>query len=241
MKIIDCGGQRTAAWFDQHLGKLTSSRIEDAVNKRKRNPKDPLQAYLDLLLELAVERVTNKPAEHFVSIWMERGLELEPLARAAYELRTGKTIALVDFVAHPELQWAGCSPDGVCGDELIEIKVPKPTTHAKYILNECVPKEYVAQMTWQLACCPECKVNTFISYCPDFPDPLDLFICRLHRNGELIAAMEAEATVFLKSVDDLTLRLGHGLEGALQASVDRLVPPKAVIPPWNGKESLADA
>jgi len=222
MNIVDCGGQRTQEWFDAHLGMLTSSRIADAISKRKRDPHQPLQAYLDLRLELAVERITKKPSAHFVSYWMERGIELEPLARAAYELRSDINVKLVDFVLHPNrdsLAWAGCSPDGLAGDELIEIKVPKPETHAEYLLAEVVPAEYLPQMHWQMAC-TGCVANTFVSYCPDFPEPLDLFICRLPRDDKRIAEMEAEAVKFLAEVETVVVQLKSGLEGVLRKSLD---------------------
>jgi len=236
MNIINCGGQGTELWFEQHLGKLTASRIADAVTKRKRDPKTPLQAYLDLRMDLAVERITRKPADHYVSIWMERGIEFEPLARCAYELRTECSVETVDFVLHPEITMAGCSPDGLVGEEgLLEIKCPKRNTHAEYLLGETVPDEYLPQMTWQLACTGRKWVD-FVSYNPDFPDPLDLFVCRLNRDPQKIAVMEAEAIVFLKEVDDLTLRLRHGLEGLLRESLV----PRAQIPAWQG-ESLSDA
>lgn len=225
MRTIDCGGQGTELWFQEHLGKLTSSRIADAVRKRKRST-EPLQAYLDLKLELAVERVTQKPAEHFVSQWMERGTELEPLARAAYELRKDAAVTTIDFVLHPTMEWCGCSPDGLCGEDgLVELKCPKANTHAEYLLGEVVPELYIPQMMWQMACTGR-QWCDFASYHPDFPDPLDLFICRLNRDGQRIAVMEAEATVFLKEVADLALRLSHGLEGLLRESLV----PRAVIP-----------
>lgn len=231
MKTVHCGGQGTELWFEQRLGVLTSSRIVDAVTKRKRNPKEPLQAYLDLRLDLAVERVTKKPAEHFVSMWMERGAELEPLARAAYELRKDTPVTTVDFVLHPTMDWCGCSPDGLVGDDgLIEIKCPKRNTHAEYVLGECAPSEYLPQMMWQLAVTGREWVD-FCSYHPDFPDPLDLCIYRLHRDSQAIAVMEAEAAVFLKETADLTLRLRHGLEGMLRESlITRAVIPNDPIP-----------
>jgi putative phage-type endonuclease len=226
MKIIQCGGQRTEAWFDWHLGRLTSSRIADAVARRKRNPTEPLQAYLDLRLELAVERITKKPAEHFVSIWMERGIELEPLARAAYELRTDQSVGLVDFVLHEANEQWGASPDGVIGDEgILEIKIPKRETHAEYIYAGCVPAEYLPQCHWLMAC-TGLKWVDFTSWCPDFPDPLDLFICRLPRDEERIKSMEAEAKKFLQEVEGLVTQLTGGLESLLRKSLV----PRAVIP-----------
>jgi hypothetical protein len=217
--------QLDAEWFAMRIGCLTSSRVADAVARRKRKPKDgteapPLQAYLDLRMELAVERVTSKISDNYVSRWMERGLELEPLARAAYELRTGTETQQVGFVLHPSLNWAGSSPDGLCGENgLVELKVPKPTTHAEYLLGETVPEQYIPQMTWQMACCRGREWNDFVSYCPDFPAPLDLFVCRLKRDQQAIDVMEAQAAVFLKEVEDLTLRLRHGLAGMLEASI----------------------
>lgn len=221
LNLIECGGQRTEEWFNNHIGMLTSSRIADAIGRRKRDPNTPLQAYLDLRLELAVERVTKKPSQHFVSFWMERGIELEPLARAAYELRAGVEVSLLDFVLHPNregLEWAGCSPDGIVGDELIEIKVPKPETHAGYLMDEIVPSEYLSQMHWQMAC-TGAVANTFVSYCPEFPEPLDLFICRLQRDEKRIADMEVMAQAFLAEVADTVERIKSGLEGSLRKSL----------------------
>lgn len=209
LNIVECGGQGTEVWWDTRMGMLTSSRISDAITKRKRGTEE-LKGRADLKLELAVERITRKPAEHFVSEWMARGSELESLARATYELRTGQMVEQIDFLLHPDREnflWAGCSPDGLAGNELIEIKCPKPSTHARYILSECVPDEYVSQMCWQLACCPEVEANTFVSYCPDFPEPMDLFTLRMPRDPVRIAEMEREAELFLFEVEALTERL----------------------------------
>lgn len=220
--------QQDAEWFEARLGCLTASRIADALAKRKGKSTEDLQCRADLRLALSVERVTNKPMENYVSKWMERGTEMEPLARAAYEIRTGNQTQQVGFVAHPSIEWAGCSPDGLVGDDgLVELKAPKSTTHAEYLLGECVPEIYVPQMMFQMACCPARKWNDFVSYCPDFPAPLDVFIARLNRDNQRIAVMEAEAIVFLKETADLTLRLTHGLEGMLRQSLV----PRAIIPP----------
>lgn len=226
MNIIECGGQRSAAWFDARLGKLTSSRISAAIGKAKREKTGELQARKDLKLELAVERITGRAIEHYTSGWMERGTELEPLARAAYELRNDLSVELADFVAHPWLEMAGCSPDGYHGKIGVEIKVPKPTTHAQYILADTVPEEYRDQCYWQMAVC-DLQAVDFVSYCAEFPHPLDLFIVRLPRDNDRIAEMNAEATKFLGEVEAMVLQLKGGIEEVLRESLV----PKAVIPP----------
>lgn len=213
-------GQRTEEWFAVRIGCLTASRIGDAIAVRKRGSGGDLQCRADLKIELAVERITNKPTEHTVTPAMLRGTELEPLARAAYELRTGVDVEEIGFVVHDSIKWAGCSPDGLVGtDGLVELKVPRSTTHANYLLGEVVPEQYIPQMTWQMACTGRQWVD-FASWCPDFPEPLDLFVRRLHRDEQKITEMQAEAKIFLLDVEALELRLRGGLEAALRRSLE---------------------
>lgn len=225
LNIIECI-QGSPEWLEARCGMLGASRIADAIRKAKRESTGELQTRANLKMELAVERVTGKLIDHYVSDWMERGLELEPLARAAYELRIGTDTEQVGFVLHPDrdaLRWAGCSPDGLIGkDGMVQFKCPKNTTHAEYLIGECVPTEYRPQMLWEMACCPGRAWSDFVSYCPDFKPPLDLFICRLERDNARIAEMEAEAKKFLEEVEALVTRLRHGLEGALESSIDRV-------------------
>jgi len=210
--------QGSREWFEARLGCLGSSIVSDAIAKRKRSNEE-LAARAHLRFELAVERLTNKPMEHYVSKWMERGTEMEPLARAAYEERTGRRTEQVGFFLHPSIKWAGASPDGLIGaDGLVEFKCPKNTTHAEYLWAEGVPEEYRGQMMWQMACTGRSWCD-FVSYAPDFPAPLDLFICRLLRDDAQIAEMEAEAQRFLGEVEATIIRLKGGLEGALKASL----------------------
>lgn len=221
LNLVDCI-QGSKEWFESRIGHLTSSRVAEAVAKRKRNPEIELQSRIDLRLELAVERVTGNISEHYVSRWMEQGREREPLARAAYELRTDMETEQLGFVMHPEILWAGCSPDGLVGEDgMVEFKCPKSTTHATYLLAECVPEIYIPQMMWQMACCPGREWNDFVSYCPDFPEPLDLFICQLPRDEQRIAEMEAEARKFLGEVENTVLQLREGLAGVLRKSIFR--------------------
>ena len=97
----------------------------------------------------------------------------------------------------------------------VELSIVAPV----YKCGECVPEMYIPQMLWQMACCPGYQWCDFVSYCADFPEPLDLFICRLPRDDQRIAAMEAEAVKFLSGVETMVLRLKRGLEGALSRSL----------------------
>lgn len=222
LNLVECI-QGTQEWFDSRIGMLTASRIADALRRAKRESTGELETRKKLRLELAVERLTKKPADNYVSNAMARGTELEPMARAAYELRTDRITDSVGFVLHPDrvnLEWAGASPDGLIGDNgLVEFKCPLANTHAEYLLGEVVPNEYVYQMMWQMACCPGYEWCDFVSYHPDFPEPLDLFVCRLPRDNRLIADMEVMAAAFLSEVADTVERIKGGLEPALRKSL----------------------
>lgn len=161
---------------------------------------------------MVAEILTGSTAEHYVSYWMEQGIENEPYARAAYEIQTGKMTEQIGFVLHPTIERAGCSPDSLVGDDgLAEYKAPKPETHIEYILAGVVPPEYEPQMQWQMACTGR-KWNDFASYCGAFPEDLQLFVRRLPRDDKLISGYELEVTQFLKEVDQAIERIKEQLQ-----------------------------
>lgn len=64
---------------------------------------------------------------------MRRGHELEPLARAQYEIDTGNVVAQVGFVSHSDGGF-GCSPDGLVGESHgLEIKCHLAKLHARFL------------------------------------------------------------------------------------------------------------
>jgi predicted phage-related endonuclease len=202
--------QGSADWLTIRCGMLTSSRIAAAVKTRKRvkkdGPAEELAVRAALRMELISERLTGRASEHYISEWMKQGAEREPLARTEYGIRTGQTVELMGFIYHPEIKWAGCSPDGLLGnDGLVEYKCPKVETHIGYLIAQEIPEEYLPQLLWQLACEPQRQWNDFVSFCPELPEKYQMFRKRLERSkqvNEIIAAMEIEARKFLGEVED---------------------------------------
>ena len=219
MNIVDCV-QGDANWFKWRLGCVGASRVADVIAKYKDKKKqnEEMACRRALRLELACEVLTQRTSEKFVSAWMERGTELEPLARAEYELKNGVYVQQVGFVLHPTIKMAGCSPDGLVGEDgLMEIKCPKVETHLQYILDDKVPDDYLPQMLWQLDTC-ERQWNDFVSYAPELPDGLSLFVKRLERTPEVeavIQAMRLEVEQFLREVDEMLVRLKQQRKEAL--------------------------
>jgi predicted phage-related endonuclease len=105
--------QRSEEWFEQRRGKVTASRIGDILATiRNGNWAASRRNYA---AELVTERLTGKTAETFQSEHMQYAIEHEPIARAAYEARTGVKVVEDGFVPHPRIPNAGASPDGLVG------------------------------------------------------------------------------------------------------------------------------
>jgi putative phage-type endonuclease len=200
METIEQGSE---LWFQMRLGKITASRITDVIAQVKSGEAAGRENYR---IELVCERLTGKPTEGFTNADMERGTELEPFARAWYEVEKGEFVKQVPFVDHPTIKNAGASPDGIIGEGLIEIKCPMTKTHVKYLLADRVPAKYMPQMAWQMAC-THSKWVDFVSYCPELPQDMQMFIKRYERDDAYIAELEAKVIEFDIEVEQVIARL----------------------------------
>ena len=200
--------QGTPEWFAMRLGKVTASRITDVLAKVKTGEAVTREDYRT---ELVVQRLTNQPSETFTNPAMEWGVEQEPMARIAYEAQANVFVEQVSFVEHPTIEWFGCSPDGLVGEDgLLEIKCPSSKNHIKYLLGGKPPAKYVPQMQCQMAVTGR-KWCDFVSYDPRLPEDLQLFVVRLERDVSFIMSMEEEVDKFLKEVNVMVNKL-KGIE-----------------------------
>ena len=205
--------QRTDEWFQARLGKVTASRISDVLAKTKTGYSISRQNYL---VQLVTERLTGQKADSFfMNQAMQDGVDREPIARKLYEVLNDVIVTEVGFFDHPTIAMSGASPDGAVNskeegkyDGLIEIKCPIETTHTNTLMSKSVPSKYIPQIQWQMASVsPNVKWVDFISYNPNFPDDLQLFVTRVERNDEYIASLEVEVKQFLEEVEQTILKL----------------------------------
>jgi putative phage-type endonuclease len=201
--------QRSEAWFQSRMGKVTASRVADVVAKTKSGYSASRANYM---AQLVVERMTNKQAESYSNAAMEWGTEQEPLARAAYEAEVDVLVEEVGMIDHPTVEMSGASPDGLVGDDgLVEIKCPTTATHIDTLMGEQAPKKYYDQMQWQMACTGR-KWCDFVSFDPRMPEGLQLFVKRVERDDEYIAMLESEVATFLQEVSDKVNKLKSLME-----------------------------
>ena len=189
--------QGTPEWKQLKCGKISASEVHNILQEKQGT------GYRNYRAQLICERLTGCTTETYKNTYMDRGNEDEPNARLCYEYETGYTVEQVAFVVHPVLEFAGCSPDGTIGaDGLCEIKRKIPAIHIDYIIKNRVPPEYAKQMMFQLACTGR-EWNDFVSYCPELPEEMQLFICRLERDDSMIALMEIAVRSFNESVEQM--------------------------------------
>lgn len=192
--------QRSAEWFACRVGKATASRISDIVAKLK-DGKTPGASRKNYLADLMLERLTGTPRTIPTSHAMQHGIDHEATAREAYEAHHFCSVKEVGFCDHPTIPMSGASPDGLVGDDgLLEIKCPQPAMHFETLKTKAIPSQYVTQMMWQMACTGR-QWCDFVSFHPDMPEPMRLFVARLHRDDDMIAELEAEVGKFLIEVE----------------------------------------
>ena len=190
--------QGTPEWFAARLGKATGSRIADIIAKTKTGYSTSRANYA---AQLVCERLTGKVAESFTNAAMQWGTETEPLARAAYEVKTGEMVDQIGFVGHPSIENSGASPDGLVGlFGMLEIKCPNTATHIETLLSQQVPTKYITQMQWQMACAGR-QWCDFVSFDPRMPENLQLFIKRVEYDPPYVAMLEKEVIQFLMDVE----------------------------------------
>lgn len=196
--------QGSPEWFAARLGKVTASRVADVLAKTKTGPAASRANYA---AQLICERLTGCVEPTFTNGAMQWGVDHEPEARLAYAFRHDAEVREIAFVDHPAIAMSGASPDGLVGESgLVEIKCPNTATHLDTLFNGKPAGKYVTQMQWQMACTGR-QWCDFVSYDPRLPENLRLFVTRIDRDDEAIAAMEAEVRAFLAEIDDRIAQL----------------------------------
>ena len=198
--------QGSEAWKLLKVGKVSASRMADLLAKTKSGASASRAKYMAQLL---CERMTGQPTEFFTTAAMQRGTEIEPIARAAYEAENLTSVEQVAWVEHPTIPMAGCSPDGFVGEHgLIEIKCKEIHNHLDSILNDRIDPDHQAQMMWQM-CVTGRQWCDYVCFDDRAPEGLQLFVKRLHRDEEKIKQMEDEVRTFLKDLESMIQKLNE--------------------------------
>jgi putative phage-type endonuclease len=164
--------QRTPEWIQYRLGKITGTRLKEVLRTDN----------LPLLYEMIAEVESKQIEEIPMNKAMQRGVDLEPIARQLYQERFGEIIEEVGFCLSDENDYLALSPDGFTLDRkgAIEIKCPSTKTHVKYILDDRIPTDYLPQVCMYFIVNPELEWLDFVTYDDRFK-PLPLYVIHIKR------------------------------------------------------------
>jgi putative phage-type endonuclease len=197
MIIFNCE-QQSEAWHQARLGRVTGTRFKNLMSKEN------TASYQDLITDIACEIITGRAEETYSNAAMERGIELEPVARKEYESIFGVEVKQVGFVTpdedHPYHDWIGISPDGMADEGMIEIKCPNQSTHFEYIEANKLPAEYRYQVQGQL-------FVTGLKYCDfmSFAEGMKPFIIRVFPDTELFKEFDLKLSILITKVKEKSL------------------------------------
>jgi len=198
MIFVNCE-QGTPEWFAARAGVITASKFADAVSTIKGGA--PSQASKDYAYKVAIERIYGETTEDTYVTWeMRRGTELEPLARIAYEARTGN-LAEESGIVLTDDRVFGYSTDGFVDDDgLIEIKCPNSARKLVEMWETGDISEYEHQIQGGMWITGR-KWCDFIMYAPQLgPVGKQLFVKRIERDDDLIEGMESKLWEFARRV-----------------------------------------
>ena len=189
-----------AEFLSARCGKLTASRVADAVDFKKDGK--PSAARVKLMHEIIAERMTGDSVPHFVNDFMRWGLEQEPAAKEAFEIATGSLLIPCGTIDHPEIDLFAATPDALLdGDAVAEFKAPQTTTHVAWMLAGGVPEQHKPQILAQLACTGRTRA-VFASFDPRVRDQRrQLYIVEWTPERAEIERVEDAARAFLAEVD----------------------------------------
>lgn len=140
--------QGSDEWFALRLQyPLTASNAQAIGNQGK--------GLETLVWEKLAEKYSQAPKEKYTNKDLERGVELEPIAREMYELETGSEVLEIGFVTDENIsRIGGASPDGgIKGqDGGIEIKCFADTKHFQSLVEHKKTGKFKieSQYEWQM-------------------------------------------------------------------------------------------
>lgn len=200
-RILHTMEQGSPEWFLVRCGKATASHFADVMAYDCKKWGEGAKKYA---MRTAVEGITKKPIETFTNKNMEMGVELEPIARNAYEEEQMVSVEEVGFMEYGNV---GASTDGLVGkDGMIEIKSVLYNTHFKNIESG-----YDSSYFWQMQgnmWIYEREWCDFVSYCDVFPEGKKLHVSRVLKDKDAIKRLSTRLDEFQELVDHYTKVIG---------------------------------
>ena len=195
MKMLNSFEQGSPEWKQARAGKVTASRAKDARDRLKSGAASGKQ--IAYACQVALERVSHQPADATFENWqMREGHIQEPIARAAYERRTGNLVDEVGAFATDDDLFL-YSPDGLIdNDGLLEVKTLFSPERIMTIVGNGDVSDFIDQCMFGLWLTGRQWIDLVVWV----PALEHLSVKRIARDDDYIEAMEADLIAFAKLV-----------------------------------------
>lgn len=209
--------QGSDEWLQFRTGKISASQVWRIMPGKTGKYTKERENYKT---ELALEILTGERAEQYENEYMRRGTELEPEARAEYEMIKDMVVYECGCLSHESISDFIGSPDGIDSLENIasgiEIKCRTATNQIQEIQDILKSGMYgmdrhaLFQCQALMSCC-DAEYWDYVLYNPDIKlDYLQIYIYRVKRDKAIIQQIEsevmsfkAELTVYIKQLKEL--------------------------------------
>lgn len=161
--------QGSEEWRGIKAGVASTSNFDRLVTAAMKPSSQADDYYYELMGEWVIGKCKELPPNLY---WVNRGTELEPKARLAFEIVHGD-VKQVGFAYKDKRKVIGCSPDGLHPKAGLEIKVPEPINHMAYYLRGECPKKYLPQVQGSMWV-TGLKQWYFVSWNPGYPPLITL-------------------------------------------------------------------
>ena len=164
--------QGSEEWLKMRLGKITGTKLKEVFKPDN----------LPLIYKMIAEIDSEEIEETFTTKQMQRGKDLEPIAREIYQQVKDIEIEEIGFCLSDSNDYLAYSTDGFTKDRKggIEIKCPNTETHVKYISQNQIPNEYKSQVHTAFLVNEKLEWLDFVSFDPRFKSK-PMFIKRIER------------------------------------------------------------
>jgi len=155
------------------------------------------------MYQLAAEIITGIKTESYQSQAMINGLEREEETLSAFSFITNLDIKRVSVIKG-DVPRTHCSPDSLLANESagVEVKSPLAHTQIRYIDEDRLPLEYVAQVQYSMWITGY-EYWYFFSYYPGIK-PL---LLKVERDEEYIKNLAAKTKLFLEDLEKLVEKM----------------------------------
>jgi exodeoxyribonuclease (lambda-induced) len=190
--------QYTQEWFNQRLGKITSSQVWNLIvepkEKTKKDNGELSSTAKDYLMTKIAEKLTGE-SRSFQSDATAHGIQYEQTALDYYAQVTGNIVTTAGYIECIDGVYGG-TPDGFVNDDgIIQVKCPYNYNNHLYnglITDVSTFKSKHREYYWQ--CQSDMYISgrqycDFVSFCPSMPDKFKMFTLRMDINLDDISIL----------------------------------------------------